>query len=231
MTVLFVLATLTLFLTVDHFVHRNRTRKAAQLVAERLMSLGQTLQPVPEGIRLRANHTWSKEDPQGTVTVGLDEFLAKFLGAVESLAIPSTGAQVSTEARGITLENGGKTIRLAPPVSGKVVSVNPDVLRAPALAATDPYGRGWLMKIQAEKNVEGMVGGQAMQWLREQTEAAREFFGSLEGHGAFALVQDGGEVMTGLLKQYDGGAWTQFQHQFLDQEGGAGKSVSTRSNQ
>ncbi len=231
MTVLFVLATLTLFLTVDHFVQRSRTRKAAEQVAESLTILGQTFQPVPEGIRLGTNHTWLKDDPQGTITIGLDEFLAKFLGAVESLVIPPSGALVNPETQGITLENRGKEIRLASPVSGKVMSVNQDVLRSPALAATDPYGRGWLMKIQPEKKGEGMVGAQAMQWLRQQADAAREFFGALEGHGAYALAQDGGEPVTGLLKQYDGGAWREFQHRFLELQGSAEDRVSIRSNQ
>ncbi len=231
MTVLFVLATLTLFLTLDHFVHRSRTRKAAEQVTERLLALGQAFQSVPDGVRLRKNHTWSKDDPQGVVTIGLDEFLAKFLGAVESIAIPASGSLVDSGTRGIMLEDRGKEIRLASPITGKVVSVNHEVLRSPALAAMDPYGRGWLMKIQAEKKNEGMIGAQAMQWLREQADAAREFFSARQGEGAFAYAQDGGEPMAGLMKQYDGGAWREFQHRFLDLQGGAEERVSQRSNQ
>lgn len=231
MTVLFVLATLTLFLTLDHFVQRSRTRKASQQVTERLLALGQAFQPMPDGVRLRANHTWSKDEAHGIVTIGLDEFLAKFLGAVESIAIPQQGALVGPESRGIMLEDAGKAINLASPVTGNVVSINHDVLRSPALAAMDPYGRGWLMKIRAEKQSDGMIGVQAMQWLREQTDAAREFFGAREGHGAVAFAQDGGEPVAGLMKQYDARAWREFQQLFLDQQGGAAEQASTRSNQ
>jgi len=231
MTVLFVLATLTLFLTLDHFVQRSRTRKAAQQVTERLGALGQAFQPVPDGVRLRMNHTWSKDDPHGIVTIGLDEFLAKFLGAVESIAMPASGAQVNPSMRGITLEDRGKTIKLASPVAGKVVSINHEVLRSPALAAMDPYGKGWLIKVQAEKSNDGMIGAQAMQWLREQAEAARDFFSVRQGHGAFAYAQDGGEPVVGLMKQFDAAAWREFQNCFLSTQNNAEERVSTRSNQ
>lgn len=231
MTVLFVLATLTLFLTLDHFVQRIRTRKAVQQVTERLVALGQAFQPLPDGIRLRTNHTWSKVEAPGIVTIGLDEFLAKFLGAVENIAIPSSGVTVDPEGQGIILHDGEKALRLASPVAGKVVSVNQDVMRSPALAAKDPYGKGWLMKVQAEKKNDGMIGAQAMQWLREQADAAKEFFSGVEGRGAYVLAQDGGEPVAGLMKQYDKSAWREFQHRFLDSPGAAEGHVSQRSNQ
>jgi glycine cleavage system H protein len=231
MTVLFVLATLTLFLTLDHFVVRSRTRKAAQQVTERLVALGQAFQPIPDGVRLRVNHTWAKDDGHGIVTIGLDEFLAKFLGAVEAIVMPASGAEVNPATRGIALEDGEKSIRLVSPVTGKVVSVNHEVLRTPALAARDPYGQGWLMKVQTEKSGGGMIGAQAMQWLREQAEAAREFFSSREGQGAYAYAQDGGEPVAGLMKQFDAGAWREFQHRFLDAQSDAEERVSIRSHE
>ncbi len=231
MTVLFVLATLILFLTLDHFVQRSRTKKASLQVTERLAALGQAFQPVPEGVRLRGNHTWVKDESQGTVTVGLDEFLAKFLGAVESISLPRAGDQLTSDVRGIRLEEGEKIIRLASPAAGKVVSVNHEVLRSPALAAMDPYNRGWLIKIQAEKTQDGMLGAHAMQWLRQQAEAAREFFSEREGHGAYAFAQDGGEPVAGVLQQYDAAAWRAFQEQFLDLEGRSEECTSLRSNQ
>jgi glycine cleavage system H protein len=231
MTVLFVLATLTLFLTMDHFVQRSRTRKAAQQVTERLLALGQAFQQVPDGVRLRTNHTWSKADAHGIVTIGLDEFLAKFLGAVENISIPAAGAAVDPSTKSITLQDGEKAIALSSPVNGKVVAINHDLLRSPALAAMDPYGRGWLIKVQAEKSNAGMIGAEAIQWLREQTEAARDFFSMREGHGAYALAQDGGEPVAGLMKQFDAGAWREFQNSFLEFENGAEERVSLRSNQ
>jgi len=231
MTVLLVLAALILFLTLDHFVERSRTRKAAQQVSERLVALGQAFQPVPDGVRLRANHTWSKDEQQGIVTIGLDEFLAKFLGAVERIAIPPSGGLVDPAAQSIRLEDGGKAVMLAPPVPGRVVSINHEVLRSPALAAMDPYGKGWLIKVQAEKSNDGMIGAQAMQWLREQAEAARDFFSVRQGHGAFAYAQDGGEPVVGLMKQFDAAAWREFQNCFLSTQNNAEERVSTRSNQ
>jgi glycine cleavage system H protein len=226
MTVLLVLATLILFLTFDHFVERSRAKRAAQNVTERLAALGQAFQLVPEGVRLRTNHTWAKDESEGIVTIGLDEFLAKFLGAVERIAMPSSGGAVDPATQSIRLEDGEKAITLASPVQGKVVSINQEVLRSPALASTDPYGRGWLMKVQTEKKAGGMIGAQAMQWLREQAEAAREFFGGREQYGAFALAQDGGVPVAGVLKQYDGEAWREFQQRFLDVQNGTEERVA-----
>jgi hypothetical protein len=137
--------------------------------------------------------------------------------------------------RKIRLEDGRKAVALAAAVSGKVLSVNEEVLRSPALTALDPYGRGWLMKIQVEKNAQRQQGGvrigaDALQWLQQQAEAARDFFLSRDGNGAMALAQDGGEPVAGILKQYHEADWKAFQERFLELGSREEDSTATRSN-
>jgi glycine cleavage system H protein len=212
MTVLLVLFTLIVFLTVDHFVQQSRTRKVVETVRSRVTSVAEALKQIPEGIELAWNHTWTKKNGESIITVGLDEFVAKFFGAVERIVLPNAG-----DAAGrVCLVEGERSLQIASPVEGKVVAVNPEVLRDPSASYADPYGKGWLFQVQVPASRDHASGSRpTMEWLREQVAAAREFFLGHAGAQNYALMQDGGAIVDGVLKMYDNGVWAEFGDRFL----------------
>ena len=215
MTVLLVLLTLIMFLVADHFVQKSRER-AAQLATR--PGYGSLEFLLPPNVALATNHTWMKNESKGITTVGLDEFLGRLVGAVEDIILPQVGSSLSPATATINLKDGKKSLALASPVRGRVVAINENVLKNPALAKIDPYGTGWLMKIQPESHEEkqrAFSGTQAMEWLRKQTELAKEFLTVRAPQTALVTMQDGGVPVDGLLKKYDVRVWEEFQQSFV----------------
>ena len=54
-----------------------------------------------------------------------------------------------------------------------------------------------------------------MEWLRKQTELAKEFLTVRTPQAAFVTMQDGGVPVDGLLKNYDTHVWEEFQQSFV----------------
>jgi glycine cleavage system H protein len=218
MTVLLVLFTLLLFLAADYFVQRFRTARQVQLAGTRVRVGADGNALLPEDASLVSNHTWTRPGPGGNIIIGVDELLARALGAVEQVLLPEAGSVVTPATADIGLAANGCTLDIASPVHGRVVEVNQALLRNPALAKDDPYGAGWLMKIRpASRHSRGIspyVVRRPAEWLRAQQELMREFFLQAAAQTVPVLMQDGGEPVEGILQEFDAGVWGTFRTAF-----------------
>jgi glycine cleavage system H protein len=214
MTVLLVLFALIFFLAADHFVQRSRTARQRALAGAAVPVAVAESALFPHDTELVSNHTWTRRDARGNTVIGVDELLARALGAVEQVLLPATGSLVTPAAAHISLAARGCSLDLASPVSGRVVELNTAVLKNPSLAKNDPYGAGWLMKIRPSEDHAGNQNAfripSPAEWLREQTEMMKEFFLQASAQGAPAMLQDGGEPVEGILQQFDAGVWDAF---------------------
>ena len=93
-------------------------------------------------------HTWVVPAGHGEALVGMDDFAQKLLGKPGGFLFPVVGAHVKEGEPGWQVQVDGHTIPMLSPVDGEVVAVNQDVVRAPELVNTEPYDRGWLMRIK-----------------------------------------------------------------------------------
>lgn len=218
MTVLLVLFTLILFLTVDYFVQRA---KAARLALATSRPANRVLVPafrLPGGISLASNHMWLRDEADGTVTVGLDEFLGTLLGDIQDILLPRTDAVVTPATTEITLRQSGKSLEMAAPVMGRVAKVNSRILKDPSLVRMDPYGEGWLLKIKPRPEQKSFyktfLVSQPMEWLKQQAEQAREFFAARSPQLSLATMQDGGIPAIGALQQCSKDVWQEFKDSF-----------------
>jgi glycine cleavage system H protein len=210
MTVLLMLLMIVAFLTADRIVQRRRTSLAAA-------PGGFPVREVPAGVALAPNHTWVKVE-KGVAVIGIDEFLHHMLGAVGSLVAPGVGTTVAPEAPALTLGSEGRSLRIASPVTGRVVDVNSAVLRDPATAGRDPYGAGWVLRVAPDRSHpagRGFLSGvPARAWLREQAALAREFLIGAGARAAFAALPDGGEPARGALRHLSQEDWEEFARRF-----------------
>jgi glycine cleavage system H protein len=220
MTVLLILFTLILFLLADHFVQKARLARARQLAGETLESIVMSSVRLPEGTSVALNHTWLREEDRGIITIGIDEFISRLVGAVEDIALPQNGAVIAPSFSSITLRDGMRQLEMASPVSGRVVEVNEKVIRNPALARKDPYGDGWLVKIRPDRansvRTFTKAGEDAILWLRAQGDRAKQFFVEHAPQPALATMYDGGTPAEGVLKHFDADVWREFQTMFAD---------------
>ena len=90
-------------------------------------------------------------------TVGLSEFLQKSKGEVAFLEIIEPGVPVRRGQELGTIETTKATFRIISPVTGKLVEVNSELKASPTLINSDPYGTGWICKIELT-DPEGIKG-------------------------------------------------------------------------
>ena len=121
-----------------------------------------------------SNHLWSKQDAAGIVTVGMDELGLDSLGELAYLTLPSERTPVEMDKAMGSMEAAKMTGELVAPVSGIVIEKNDRVLQNPLLVNEEPYGNGWLLKIEPtnwDEDSEAMVSGDKLPgWVEQEIE-------------------------------------------------------------
>lgn len=100
---------------------------------------------IPEDRRYTEDHEWIREDG----TVGISDYAQDALGDVVFVELPPVGQSVTRgEAFGV-VESVKSVSDLLSPVDGVVAAVNEALKDQPELVNTDPYGEGWIIRLEA----------------------------------------------------------------------------------
>ena len=90
---------------------------------------------------------WAKEE-EGLIVVGVTDFLQKTVGDVAFLKLPEAGTELNRGGYAGTMETIKTTVDLISPVGGIIKGVNGGLDDNPQLVNIDPYGEGWLFKVE-----------------------------------------------------------------------------------
>ena len=101
----------------------------------------------PDDRRYLSSHEWHKLDGD-TVTVGISQTAVDELTDVTFVDVAAEDKVTKGEAFG-EIESVKATSELYAGVDGEVVETNQEVLDDPSIINTDPYGKGWILKIKA----------------------------------------------------------------------------------
>jgi glycine cleavage system H protein len=82
------------------------------------------------------------------VEVGITDYLQQRSGDVAFAEVKPIGTVVNMGDELVVIETIKVNISLSSPVSGKVVEVNPAMETAPEVINQDPYGAGWMVRIE-----------------------------------------------------------------------------------
>lgn len=110
-------------------------------------------------------HSWAKVEENGTVLIGMDDIFQKTAGSIINVDLPFDGDEV--EQGGVcsrVTSEGMRVHHLWAPVGGRIVEVNQEVNRDGSLANREPYGRGWLIRIEPtnlEEDIANLIRGSA----------------------------------------------------------------------
>jgi glycine cleavage system H protein len=107
----------------------------------------------PENLKYTKDHEWVKIDGQ-TATVGITDFAQGELGDIVYVEIESKGEDLDHEVVFGTVEAVKTVSDLFMPLSGTVLEVNPSLQSNPECVNKDPYGEGWMIKIQIKNPAE-----------------------------------------------------------------------------
>jgi len=101
----------------------------------------------PADLKYDKEHEWVRVDGD-TAVVGISDFAQDQLGEVVFVDLPAAGAEVVAGETFGEIESVKSVSDLFSPVSGSVVDVNAGLSDAPETVNEDPYGDGWLIKVQ-----------------------------------------------------------------------------------
>ena len=102
---------------------------------------------IPDTLKYTKDHEWVKVDGN-IATVGITEFAQRELGDIVFVEIETEGEEVEQGDVFGTVEAVKTVSDLFMPVSGTVTEVNADLEDAPETVNQDPYGGGWMIKIE-----------------------------------------------------------------------------------
>jgi len=103
--------------------------------------------PDLSGYRFTATHEWV-ETVDGGVRVGITDFAQAQLGDVIFLELPEVGATLKAGGRFGVIESVKAASDLFAPVGGRVAEVNGGLADAPERVNSDPYGEGWMLRLE-----------------------------------------------------------------------------------
>lgn len=93
-------------------------------------------------------HVWARPEPDGTVVVGMTDVAQSLAGKIIVVSLRSLGKTLVRGKSAGTLESGKWVGSIPTPVAGEVIAVNEAVTKAPTIVNQDPYGAGWLIRVQ-----------------------------------------------------------------------------------
>ena len=101
----------------------------------------------PDDLRYSKEHEWVRVDGS-RATIGITSFAAEELGDIVFVELPEVGAVLKQFATFGVVESVKAVSDLYAPVSGEVMEVNDALRDAPELLNSDPFGEGWIAKVE-----------------------------------------------------------------------------------
>ncbi len=124
---------------------------------------------VPGDRRYTDEHEWAREE-DGRILVGITDYAQDQLGDVVFVGLPEPGSEVQAGQPLGEVESTKSVSDIYSPVSGVVLEKNLEVEKNPELINEDPYGRGWLVAIQAAAGLDHLLAPDDYRRLTEAGE-------------------------------------------------------------
>ncbi|MBN1297863.1 glycine cleavage system protein H [bacterium] len=101
----------------------------------------------PEGLYFHTDHTWVREEPDGSLTIGMTDFYVQNAGDTTYIDLPEEDDEIVQGETAGKIQSSKWVGKLVSPVSGTVRLINEDLEDDFMLINRDPYGAGWIMTI------------------------------------------------------------------------------------
>lgn len=102
---------------------------------------------IPENLKYSSDHEWIKVDGN-IATVGITDFAQSQLGDIVFVDVQTEGETLSQGEVFGAIEAVKTVADALMPVSGKIIEFNEELESTPEAVNKDPYGEGWMVKIE-----------------------------------------------------------------------------------
>ena len=103
----------------------------------------------PKSLRYAPTHEWARLEGD-QCTIGITKFAVDQLTDVIYVDLPDVGDHVFAGDSFGEIESVKAVSDLYAPVNGEVTAVNEKVIEDPSRVTSDPYGKGWMVKVKVE---------------------------------------------------------------------------------
>ncbi len=107
----------------------------------------------PKDLHYTESHEWAKVDGN-KATVGITDYAQHELGDIVYVELPEVGRTVKMGEVFGSIESVKAVSDLNSPLSGRIIEVNDELSSHPEYINQDPYGRGWIIRIEMAENSE-----------------------------------------------------------------------------
>jgi len=127
---------------------------------------------VPDDLYYSKEHEWVRIEGE-TAVIGITDYAQKSLHEIVYVDTPKVDSQIEQFQSMGSVESVKSVSDIFAPVSGKITEINVELAESPELLNEDPYGRGWIAKVQLtnlEKDLKNLL----------TAEQYADYIGSLE---------------------------------------------------
>ena len=113
---------------------------------------------IPSDLRYTKSHEWVRllhgEAPNGAAEIGISDHAQSALGDLVFVEVPEVGRTLRAGEACAVVESVKAASDVYSPVSGKVIAANAALATQPELLNQDPYGTGWLFRVQSNAPID-----------------------------------------------------------------------------
>lgn len=122
---------------------------------------------IPGELKYSKSHEWVRINDDGSVTIGITEHAQELMGDMVYVELPESGATLNQGEDCAVVESVKAASDIYAPIAGEVVEINESLGDAPETINNDPYGEGWIFRIQPDDRgeLDGLMNAGAYEEL------------------------------------------------------------------
>lgn len=109
---------------------------------------------LPGDLLFTSEHEWLRREDDGSVTIGITDHAQAALGDLVYVELPEVGQDVESGGDMAVVESVKAASDVYAPIDGTVTAVNEELADDPEKINADPYGDGWILRIQPADAVD-----------------------------------------------------------------------------
>ena len=103
---------------------------------------------LPGDLKYTKEHEWLRQEEDGSVTIGVTDHAQSALGDLVYVELPEVDQDVERGGEMAVVESVKAASDVYAPIGGTVIQVNEDLADDPEKINADPYGDGWIVRLQ-----------------------------------------------------------------------------------
>jgi glycine cleavage system H lipoate-binding protein/ABC-type phosphate transport system substrate-binding protein len=179
---------------------------------------------IPKGLYFDKTHTWAFMEKDGSVKIGIDDFLQHITGPLSRIGMKPAGVKIKKGDPLLTIIQKGKHLIIYSPVTGIITAYNKALITNSSALNESPYTDGWVYTVEPTnwlKEIQFLsMAEKYKEWLKSEFSRVKDFFASAVQSGTpeyeHIVMQDGGALKDSILAELGPEVWEDFQTKFID---------------